>query len=233
MHDEIETISRSASLEEVRLNFRRVIEAEGFTASACGAFIPTENGPETHFFFTDWPDAWIKLYVERNYVAYDYSVAEARQRISPFTWLEAKAGRVLSGPEQELWKTANEWGWSDGFAVPIHGPGGYFGLVNIAGTERAWPAALHRSLHMLCLATHDRCRTLAGMNPVTGPRSPLTVREIECLRWIASGKTDAEIAEILGISQATVKFHVDGARAKLDARNRAHAVARLVLFGLA
>ena len=60
----------------------------------------------------------------------------------------------------------------------------------------------------------------------------MTAREIECLRWVAAGKTDPEIGEILSISATTVKFHVDGARAKLGARTRAQAVARLVLYGL-
>ena len=64
------------------------------------------------------------------------------------------------------------------------------------------------------------------------PADKISPRELECLRWVANGKTDAEIAEILSISEATVKFHVNGARRKLGARNRAQATARLVLSGL-
>jgi DNA-binding CsgD family transcriptional regulator len=37
---------------------------------------------------------------------------------------------------------------------------------------------------------------------------------------------------ILSISAATAKFHIDRARAKLGARNRAEAAARLLLSGL-
>ena len=60
----------------------------------------------------------------------------------------------------------------------------------------------------------------------------LTLRELECMRWVADGKTDWEIGKILSISQSTVRFHLDRARLKLDAKTRPQAVARLVLQGL-
>jgi DNA-binding CsgD family transcriptional regulator len=66
--------------------------------------------------------------------------------------------------------------------------------------------------------------------PTSGDASPeiLTAREREALQWVAEGKSDWEIAMILGLSQTTVRFHVDNARRKLGAVNRAQAVARLV-----
>lgn len=52
----------------------------------------------------------------------------------------------------------------------------------------------------------------------------LTKREIECLRWVAIGKTDAEIGLIISRSRATVRFHVHNASLKLDAVNRSQTV---------
>jgi DNA-binding CsgD family transcriptional regulator len=60
----------------------------------------------------------------------------------------------------------------------------------------------------------------------------LTSREVECLNWIAHGKTDFEIGIILGCSHAGVRYHVTRACAKLDAVNRAHAVFRAAQLGL-
>jgi DNA-binding CsgD family transcriptional regulator len=57
----------------------------------------------------------------------------------------------------------------------------------------------------------------------------LTGREREALTWVSEGKSDWEIAMILGLSETTVRFHVDNARKKLGAVNRAQAVGRLAL----
>ncbi len=60
----------------------------------------------------------------------------------------------------------------------------------------------------------------------------LTVREIECLRWSASGKSSEEIAIILKISAHTVNGYLKTAMRKLDAVNRMQAVARAYRFRL-
>ncbi|WP_293475001.1 LuxR C-terminal-related transcriptional regulator [Phenylobacterium sp.] len=67
-----------------------------------------------------------------------------------------------------------------------------------------------------------------GPSEAAGPELGLTARERDSLRWVAAGKSDWEIAVILGVSQTTVRFHVDNARRKLGAVNRAQAVALLL-----
>ena len=44
------------------------------------------------------------------------------------------------------------------------------------------------------------------------PEPTLTPKQMECLRWAAAGKGYHDIAEILGISERTVRFHLNGAR---------------------
>ncbi|MDR3707757.1 MAG: response regulator transcription factor [Capsulimonadaceae bacterium] len=57
---------------------------------------------------------------------------------------------------------------------------------------------------------------------VAGPE--LTLREQEVLQQIAAGKTNQAIADILGISEGTVKAHIKNIFAKLQASDRTHAV---------
>lgn len=59
----------------------------------------------------------------------------------------------------------------------------------------------------------------------TAPRSPLSKRESECLRWVAEGKTDGEAGKILGISPRTVRFHINNAKDKPGVATRIQAVA--------
>ena len=53
----------------------------------------------------------------------------------------------------------------------------------------------------------------------------LSNKEIEVLSWIKHGKSNADIAAILSISERTIKYHISNILMKLDAENRAHAVA--------
>jgi DNA-binding CsgD family transcriptional regulator len=58
------------------------------------------------------------------------------------------------------------------------------------------------------------------------PGRVLSARETECLEWIAVGKSNREIAELLGLSVDTVKEHVQSLFHKLQVTGRAQAVAR-------
>jgi len=61
---------------------------------------------------------------------------------------------------------------------------------------------------------------------------PLTAREIQVLELLAEGLPNKAIAERLGISDQTVKFHVAAISGKLGAANRTDAVRRAVRRGL-
>ena len=44
----------------------------------------------------------------------------------------------------------------------------------------------------------------------------ISAKELDCLKWTAAGKTALEASIILGISERTVRFHLNAAREKLD-----------------
>lgn len=60
----------------------------------------------------------------------------------------------------------------------------------------------------------------------------VTDRETEILRWIRDGKTNRDIATILGLSPFTVKNHVKKITKKMGVANRSHAVARAFSMGI-
>jgi two-component system, NarL family, response regulator YdfI len=61
---------------------------------------------------------------------------------------------------------------------------------------------------------------------------PMTPREIDVLELVAHGLSNKGIAERLGISDQTVKFHLASIAGKLGAANRTDAVRRAVRRGL-
>jgi DNA-binding CsgD family transcriptional regulator len=67
---------------------------------------------------------------------------------------------------------------------------------------------------------------LAKVYQKTKTLNRLTAREAEVLRWVAAGKSDAQIGAILGISARTVQKHLERAYQKLGVENRTAAVNR-------
>jgi len=107
--------------------------------------------------------------------------------------------------------------------------------------ERAFEAgadgAMSKAIHPAALATLVReavnghivhsparlRRTKRSHLKLATEHSSLTDRELEILRFVASGATNAEIARQLWITQQTVKFHVSNVYRKLDVGNRTEA----------
>jgi DNA-binding CsgD family transcriptional regulator len=56
----------------------------------------------------------------------------------------------------------------------------------------------------------------------------LTERECDVLSWVARGKTNAEIAELLRLAPSTVRKHLENVYAKLGVSTRTAAVARFL-----
>ena len=65
-----------------------------------------------------------------------------------------------------------------------------------------------------------------------GPNYNITPRESECLYWVALGKTDDQISELLNIGKWTVNGHLQSAKYKLNTTNRASAVAKALVSGI-
>ncbi len=61
---------------------------------------------------------------------------------------------------------------------------------------------------------------------------PLTHRELEVMQHLANGLTNKEIANRLGISDHTVKFHVNGILGKLGVETRTEAVVHAARLGI-
>ena len=62
--------------------------------------------------------------------------------------------------------------------------------------------------------------------------SPLTPRETEILNYVAQGHLNKQIAEVLSVSEQTVKNHITSILRKLNANARTHAVVIAIKKGL-
>jgi PAS domain S-box-containing protein len=96
--------------------------------------------------------------------------------------------------------------------------------VELAG----YPATVNgrRLVLFVVLTTNRRGRRPERVTARSTPGPRLTNRELEVIRLIALGATGPEIAQELQLSHNTVRTHTRNAMTKLDARSRAHLVAK-------
>jgi len=123
-------------------------------------------------------------------------------------------------------------------AVPIHVDRTHLVsfVLNRAGRDfadrdRACMEAIRPHLGTLYRLSREMDGARAAWGMPSGARNPpggepLTARERDVLRWLANGKTDRDIAQILAISPRTVHKHLQRIYEKLGVENRTAAVMR-------
>jgi DNA-binding CsgD family transcriptional regulator len=165
------------------------------------------------------------------YAEVDPILREAFRRTLPFSWNELT---IESEAEASFMADAAAHGVGpNGLSIPVlskHGHRGHFG-VSFSRSEQEWSNYLDTARSTLIeIASRLHRRVVAEVFGEEGPR--LTARELECLRWVALGKSTGEIAVILGISTHTTRDYLKSVHYKLDCVTSAQAVSKAVRLGL-
>ncbi|TPM42052.1 hypothetical protein FJ967_00455 [Mesorhizobium sp. B2-3-4] len=202
-----------ASYLQTRLYRRPAATLTSSSHWAAGGFI-TRLAP------ANWPGSPAFDYVcfECNPLLGAIRESRTRYRFSDFA--------PRSGEFGVYWEALGEAGIDDALCSTSYGADGAIASLHLGFHERDFTADESFAIQMAGLVLTERLMSLT--TPPATATVRLTVRERDSLALVAEGKTDWEISVILGIAEATVRFHVDNARRKLGAVNRAQAVARLV-----
>ncbi len=201
------------------------------TIAYIGTGMRSINSREPYFAVTYSPE-WVSHYKTRNYLKIDPVVKIGMRRLLPFDW------RDFGSPEGNLksfFGEAKELGLGhQGLSIPIHGRSGDRALLSITSdlSTRDWNIIrlfYMRDFQVLAAHLHELVLRTQGATQLPSRLSP---RERECLYWISEGKTAWECAVILGLSQHTVRFYLESARAKLRAASNTHAVSIALQAGL-
>jgi DNA-binding CsgD family transcriptional regulator len=173
----------------------------------------------------------------RYYAHCFYSDTMVKQCVSPEPidagFLEAAAQDVQPGEahrqEAPAGDEATEGGQLLVFALPRRvGETALFGVsAQTAASE--WEdhkALLAHELRTLASYFHGHILRINGND--SQREILMSARELDCLKWTAAGKTAWEASIILGISERTVRFHLNAAREKLNCATTTQAVAKAV-----
>lgn len=149
----------------------------------------------------------------------------------PIRWSEAIALASLTVAEQGFMARAAAFGMYDGVACITHGPSGRTGFVGVTFPESE--ESLQQDVIVLChtVAQMAFLRYCEFIDRSPAAAAKLSARELDVLQWMAQGKSNSVIADILGISAETVDSYVRRVFAKLDVTDRTSAVVNAVLGG--
>ncbi|CAB3803146.1 HTH-type quorum sensing-dependent transcriptional regulator RpaR [Pararobbsia alpina] len=176
-----------------------------------------------------YPDQWVRHYQKNSYALVDPVHRTAFTRTAPYRWCDITD---LNRLEQRVLDEALDAGLANGISVPIHEPMGRILLVNLSG-----PASVLNGEHSQRLAYligtqfHFELERLAKQHSTPTSRR-LTLRQCECLTWVARGKSSWAIGKLLGISHHTVDYHVDTAMKILNVNSRTSAAVQATALGL-
>lgn len=233
----IERIMAADNLLVLRDVADEYLRAIGFRSATYHLVSKAGYGDSLPSFVTSYPDEWIKRYEHRGYLRIDPVMLRARKSVVPFAWSET-IRHGLSTAQIKLLGEATVFGLSDGITVPIHFPGGFAIFTacadgNRAEREKIVSLALS-AVTLLALHVHSRAERLLEQRLLSerGIDRQLTRRELECVRWLASGKSVQDIGDILGLTRPTVTAYLRRAAEKLQALNRVHLCVKAISLGL-
>lgn len=182
-----------------------------------------------------YPPAWQERYYAESYYKDDPVVRTGLRSVMPIRWRDLQ--QQATGRAKQIFDEAWQHGLKAGISVAVHGEARSWSMLSLTfpedgdAIERHIDAHVH-CIHLLVLHLHAAvCRIEAAAAPPSRA-VVLTPREQEVLRWMANGKTYGQIGDILGITERTVREHLNRAAEKLGVDSKVQLVAEAVARGL-
>jgi DNA-binding CsgD family transcriptional regulator len=180
-----------------------------------------------------YPLAWVRRYIEEDLKSIDPVVLGAVRRFHPLDWKQLDWSHPAA---RSLMRDAVAAGiGNQGWSIPIWGPHGEFAMftVNHSCSDDEWAETTRTHAKDYLLVSHlfhQQAKRIINKE-VSAPATELSPREREALALLSTGQSRAEVADMLQISENTLRAYIDSARHKLGAMNVTHAVALALARG--
>jgi DNA-binding CsgD family transcriptional regulator len=224
-------IRRQKTLADVAKVFRACIAPFGFVTYACGE-LDLKDRERSVYYIVDWPESWRSFYLKSKLIEHDPVINSLAYRYEPFTWTDLQHDRKFGKLGREALQLLASHGWVEGLVVPLPGSSGRVGLVSLVGREAKCDPEAVAYLSMISIGFHVYARSLVAREPFAVPPAGLTEREIACVRLVAKGKSDAAIAQSLGVARSTAHEFIEKAKRRLSAHTRMEMTAIAVALGI-
>jgi len=195
----------------------------GFSRVFLGQLVNPANIPPSDILnVSNWPIELMHRRKEQMAILNDPIAICALRSKRPFRWSEAQ--KYASSRGRRVVDLARDYGITDGFMFPMHSLDSVSGGVSVGGGKPICSHIEVSELEIVCQAAYYHLEEMLGPFPYQKV-AELTERETEVVQFAAAGKTNWEIAKILGLKADTVNKCLQRASRKLKTVNRAHTVA--------
>ena len=178
-----------------------------------------------------FPEDWVKLYISKKFYEADPIPKHALSTTEPFWWSEAEDFPQLKPAERAYLEELSNANLGEGLAIPVFGPFGRNGYMGLGFGKKTVTLTVGEisTLQWACQLGHQKyCDLLRAKLP---DDVVLSNRECEILAWVAKGKSNSVIAEIIGISSYTVDTYLRRIFVKLGVSDRVTAALRGIAIG--
>jgi LuxR family transcriptional regulator, quorum-sensing system regulator CciR len=156
----------------------------------------------------NYPAGWAEWFDEHSLGTSDPVHRASNLTSVGFSWSKLPEMIALTDQDRRILDLARREGIGDGFTVPAHVPGEAHGSCSFACGPGEPFAEEHVPLLQLVGAfAFEAARRIRRLR-IPNEQVQLTDRQRECVMWAARGKSDWEIAKVLGVSEATVGEHL-------------------------
>jgi DNA-binding CsgD family transcriptional regulator len=190
-----------------------------------------------HGVMRNYPDDWMKHYVEKGYEYLDPVRQFGFRHVGPFVWDSLPLVMDLTPQQDICMRQCSEAGFYNGAAICLRGLTGELGGIGVASSSQKTPdddkEAKYKlgMLNMIAQQFYVRFCALHERKDAARLHINLTSREIEVMRHMALAKKDHAIAYDLNMTRHAVDFHVRNILKKFNAPNRMYAVMKAVNSG--
>jgi LuxR family transcriptional regulator, quorum-sensing system regulator CciR len=194
----------------------------GFVYFALTHHVDIRRAPSPAIRLSNYPDDWVDYFDEHKLGTSDPVHRASHLTSVGFRWSNMPRLITLTRRDHEVLRLAARRGLGDGFTIPAHVPGESNGSCSFATSLRTPVSEEQLPVAQLVGAfAFEAARRIWRMRDgIPSPLPVLTDRQRDCVVWAARGKSDWEIAVILGLSHETVIQYLKRARERYGVSKR-------------
>ena len=219
---------KTESLPDLRSLLALVIDDLGVDHYLFASHVDFGSPPKGAVAIGNYPAEWVARAREKGSWRSDPVLAACERTSAGFVWSELEKLVPLSPQQREFVVEGQRYGLGDGFSVPNHVPGELLGSCHFA--VRPGHSITERNVSMLqtvaCFGYEAARRLSRDIDRPVVLNAPLTDRQRDCLLLSARGKSDATIAELLGLRPRTVNEHLESAKRRYCVATRQQLIVR-------